>query len=135
MSCGLARFKHDPGRYSDESEGLLSVLCEAKYLYLSTEHVILTVYIIFNYVENQWCIDIRYAPRSGDFDMLLSNPLCFSTQPGRGVVGMSWIGDLLISSCITIAFLKRWNMLLHCHTKLNNSQIYFRVIPIDYHDL
>ena len=81
-------------------------------------------------MQNQWCIDIRYGPRSGDFDMPSSNPLCFSTQPGRGVVGMSWIGTLLISSCITIAFL---NMLLH--TKLNNSQMYFRDIPIDYHDL
>ena len=59
-----------------------------------------------------------------------SNPLCFSTQPRLGVVGMSWIGALLISSCITITFLKRWNIL---HTKLNNSQIYFR--DIDYHDL
>ena len=81
-------------------------------------------------MQNQWCIDIRHAPRSGDFDMPSSNPLCFSTQRGRGVVGMSWIGALLISSCITIAFLKRWNMLLH-----NNSQMYFRDIPIDYHDL
>ena len=86
-------------------------------------------------MQNQWCIDIRYAPRSGDFDMPSSNPLCFSTQPGRGVVEMSWIGALLISSCITIAFLKTWNMLLY--TKLNNcnSQMYFRDIPIDYHDL
>ena len=84
-------------------------------------------------MQNQWCIDTRHAPRSGDFDMPLSNPLCFSTQTGRGVVGMSWIGALLISSCITIAFLKRWNMLMY--TKLNNSQMYFRDIPIDYHDL
>ena len=59
-----------------------------------------------------------------------SNPLCFSTQPGRGAVVMSWIGALLISSCNTVAIL---NMLLH--TKLNNSQIYVRDIPIDYHDL
>ena len=56
-------------------------------------------------MQNQWCIDIRHVPRSGDFDMSSSNPLCFSTQPGRGVVGMSWIGALLISSCITIAFM------------------------------
>ena len=49
-------------------------------------------------------------PRSGDFDMPLSNRLCFSTQPTHGVVGMLWIGTLLIGSCITIAFLKRWNI-------------------------
>ena len=42
---------------------------------------------------------------------------------------MSWIGALLISSCITVTFIKRWNMLLH--TKLNNSQMYFRDTPID----
>ena len=41
-----------------------------------------------------------------------SNPLCFSTQPGCGVVGMSLICALLISSCIIIAFLKKLNMLL-----------------------
>ena len=35
-----------------------------------------------------------------------SNPPCFSTQPGRGVEGMSWMGALLISSCITIALKK-----------------------------
>ena len=45
------------------------------------------------------------VPRSGDFDVPLSNPLCFSSQPVHGVVGMSWIGTLLISSCITIKFL------------------------------
>ena len=59
-----------------------------------------------------------------------SNPLCFSTQPGVGVVGMSWIGALLISSCITVTFIKRWNVIA-----LNNSQMYFRGIPIDCHDL
>ena len=61
--------------------------------------------------------------------MPLSNRLCFSTQPTHGVVGMLWIGTLLIGSCITIAFLKRWNILL------SNSQMYFRNIPIDYHNL
>ena len=45
-------------------------------------------------MQNQWYIDIRHAPKSGDFDMPLSNPLCFSTQSGHGVVGMSWIGAL-----------------------------------------
>ena len=65
-------------------------------------------------------LTLSNSPRSGDFDMPLSNLPCFSTQPGHGVVGMSWIGTLLISPCITIyPFLKRWNMLLH--TKLNNS--------------
>ena len=44
--------------------------------------------------------------------MPLSNSLCFSTQPAHGVVGMLWIGTLLISSCITIRFFKRWNILL-----------------------
>ena len=57
--------------------------------------------------------------------MLSSNPLC-------SVVRMSWIGALLIISCITVTFIKG-GMLLH--TKLNNSQMYFRDIPIDYHDL
>ena len=42
--------------------------------------------------------------------MLSSNPPCFSTQPGRGVVGMSWIGALFINSCITLTFIKRWNV-------------------------
>ena len=42
-----------------------------------------------------------------------SNPLCFSTQPGRGVVGMSWIGALLISSSITVTFIKRWNVIAY----------------------
>ena len=45
--------------------------------------------------------------------MLASNPLCFSTQPGRGVVGMSWIAALLISSCITVTFIKRWNVIAY----------------------
>ena len=44
------------------------------------------------------------VPSSGDFDMPLSNRLCFSTQPTHVVVGMLWIGTLLIGSCITIAF-------------------------------
>ena len=57
-----------------------------------------------------------------------SNPV-FLHSIWCGVVGMSWIGALLISSCITVTFI----MLLH--TKLNNSQMYFRDIPIDYHDL
>ena len=34
-------------------------------------------------------------PRSGDFDMPSSNPLCFSTQFVCGVVGMLCIGALL----------------------------------------
>ena len=76
-------------------------------------------------------LTLGMPPRSGSFDMPSSNPLCFSTQPGRGVVGMSWIGALLISSCITVTFIKG-GMLLH--TKLNNSQMHFRDIPIDYHD-
>ena len=80
-------------------------------------------------MQNQLCIDLDNVPRSGDFDMPLSNPLCFSTQPAHGVVGMSWIGTLLLSSGITIAFFKRWNILL------SNSQMYFRNIPIDYLDL
>ena len=57
-----------------------------------------------------------------------SNPM-FLHSTWCGVVGMSWIGALLISSFITVTFIKRWN------TKLNNSQMYFRDIPIDYHDL
>ena len=70
------------------------------------------------------------VPRSGDFDMTLSNRLCFSNQPTHGVVGMLWIGTLLIGSCITIALKKKsWNILL------SNSQMYFRNIPIDYHNL
>ena len=43
-----------------------------------------------------------------------SNPV-FLHSTWCGVVGMSWIGALLISSCITV-------------TKLNNSQMYFRAI-------
>ena len=45
------------------------------------------------------------ALRSGDFDMPLSNFLCFfhSIWPW-GSMGMSWIGALLTSSCIPIAF-------------------------------
>ena len=62
--------------------------------------------------------------------MPLSYLLYLSTQPGRQVVGMSWIGALLISSCITIAFFKRWDMLLH-----SDSQMCFRNICIDYHNL
>ena len=64
------------------------------------------VYIKFNIVHcaKSLVYDIRYAPMSGDFDIPSSNPLCFSTQPGRGLEGMSWIGALLIRSCITIAF-------------------------------
>ena len=42
-----------------------------------------------------------------------SNPQCFSTQPGRGVVGMSWIGALLINSCITVTFIKKWNVIAY----------------------
>ena len=60
-----------------------------------------------------------------------SNPV-FLHSTWCGVVGMSWIGALLISSCITVTFIKN-GMLLH--TKLNNSQMYFRDILIDYHDL
>ena len=48
-----------------------------------------------------------------------SNPLCFSTQPGRGAVGMSWIGAVLINSCITVTFIKKSGILLH--TKLNKA--------------
>ena len=59
-----------------------------------------------------------------------SNPV-FLHSTWCGVVGMSWIGALLISSCITVTFIKRWNVT----AKLNNSQMYFRDIPIDYHDL
>ena len=70
-------------------------------------------------------LTIVNVPRSGDFDMPLSNPLCFSTQPTHGVVGMLWIGILLITSCITIAFKKG--------VLLSNSQIYLWNIPIDYH--
>ena len=61
--------------------------------------------------------------------VIVTTFMCFSTQPGHGAVGMLWIGDLLISSCITVTLIKRWNMLLHT---LNNSQMYFRDIPIDY---
>ena len=59
--------------------------------------------------------------------MPLPNPLCFSTQPGRS------------DRCFTHKFLYylshlyKGGMLLH--TKLNNSQMYFRDIPIYYHDL
>ena len=59
--------------------------------------------------------------------MPLSNSLCFSTQPAHGVVGMLWIGTLLISSCITVT--KKVEYII------SNSQMYFRNIPIDYHDL
>ena len=65
------------------------------------------------------------VPRSGDFDMPLSNRLCFSTQPTHRVVGMLWIGPLLIGSY--------YNHILNI--LLSNSQIYFRNIPIDYHNL
>ena len=55
-----------------------------------------------------------------------SNPV-FLHSTWCGVVGMSWIGALLISSCITVTFI------ILLHTKLNNSQMYFRDILIDYH--
>ena len=67
----------------------------------------MTVYIVFNifHCAKSMVYTLGNAPRSGDFDIPLSNPICFSTQPsGHGVVGMSWIGALLLSSCITIAF-------------------------------
>ena len=109
MSCGLASFNYGPGQCSDERGRPLRCYFEfhvKQNNYLSAEHVVLTVYIVFKFiVQNQWCIDIRHAPRSGDFDMPSSNLLCFSTQPGHEVVGMSWIGALLISSCITLALL------------------------------
>ena len=52
----MARFNDGPGWCSDEKrktlEGLLSVSCEAKELYLSPVHVILTLYnIVFNIVD------------------------------------------------------------------------------------
>ena len=43
--------------------------------------------------------------------MPLPNPLCFSTQPGRS--GDVVIGALLISSCITVTFIKRWNVIAY----------------------
>ena len=53
-----------------------------------------------------------------------SNPV-FLYSTWCGVVGMSCA--LLINSCITVTFIKRWMLL---HTKLNNSQMYFRDILI-----
>ena len=130
MSCGLARFNDGPGWCSDERRRLLrgyyqfhvkqnsacynDCICRLQYSSLCKINGVLT---------------LGNVPRSGDFDMPLSNRLCFSTQSTHGVVGMLWIGTLLIGSCITIAFLKRWNILL------SNTQMYFRNIPIDYHNL
>ena len=39
-----------------------------------------------------------------------SNPV-FLHSTWCGVVGMSWIGALLISSCIMVTFIKRWNVI------------------------
>ena len=36
----------------------------------------------------------------------------------RGVVGMLWIGALLISSCITVTFIKRWNVIAYIYKKV-----------------
>ena len=47
-------------------------------------------------------------------------------------MGVSWIGALFIIP-VLLSHLEKGGMLLH--TKLNNSQVYFRDIPIDYHDL
>ena len=41
-----------------------------------------------------------------------SNPV-FLHSTWCGGVGMSWIGALLISSCITVTFIKRWNVIAY----------------------
>ena len=131
MSCGLARFNDGPGWCSDERGRLLRgyyQLHVKQNNYIYPQYMLYLDYICRLQYSSLCKINgVGNVPRSGDFDMPLSNRLCFSTQPGRGVVGMLWIGTLLISSCITIAFLKKWNILL------SNSQMYFRNIPIEYY--
>ena len=65
------------------------------------------------------------ALRSGDFDMPLSTVFLHSTW--------AWGSGDVVDRCFTHKFmcyyriLKRWNLLFHI---LNNSQMYFRNIPI-----
>ena len=112
MSCGLARFNDGPGWCSDERGRLLRGyyqfhVKQNNYIYPSTCYIDCICRLQYSSLcKINGVLTLGNVPRSGDFDMPLSNHLCFSTQPTHGVVGMLWIGTLLIGSCITIAFLK-----------------------------
>ena len=64
---------------------------------------------------------------------------CRHQIPCVSPLNLAWGSGDVVDRCFTHKFLyychiyKKSGMLLH--TKLNNSQMYFRDIPIDYHDL
>ena len=134
MSCGLARFNDGPGWCSDGRGRLLRGYYQFHvkqniYNIPSTCYIDCICRLQYSSLRKiNGVLTLGNVPRSGAFDMTLSNCLCFSINLHM-VVRMLWIGTLLIGSCITIAFLKRWNILS------SNSQMYFRNIPIDYHNL
>ena len=130
MSCGLERF--NDGAVMKEEDLLRG------YYQFHVKHnnifIPSTCYIdcIYRLQYSSLCkingvLTLGNVPRSGDFDMPLSNPLYFSTQPAHGAGS----GDV-VDRYFTHKFLYYYRIL---NILLSNSQMYFRNIPIDYHDL
>ena len=89
------------------------------------------VYIVFNIVHSA-ILTLGMPPGVGVLT-------CRHQIPCASPLNLAWGSENVVDRCFTHNFMyhchiyKKVGMLLH--TKLNNSQMYFRDIPIDYHDL